>query len=122
MVGGAFVVKLHDVALWSGVPSAAWTPVDTVAVYAVELESRPDGVRTAVFVDELYATLAATGDPVDVCSVNVLAVSVAGSSARENVAVTVELARTPDAFAAGEVEATVNGDGAPLGVTERSTK
>ena len=122
VVGGAFVVKLHEVALWSGVPSAAWTPVEAVAVYAVELESSADGVSTAVFVDELYVTPAATGDPVDVWSVNVLPLTVAGSSARENVAVMVVLASTPDAFAAGDVEETVNGDGAPLGTTDASTK
>src|SRR5438046_10178843 len=68
VVGGAFVVKLHDVALWSGVPAAAWVPVVTVAVYAVEAESSAEGVRAAVQVEGVQVLVAETGQPAGVGS------------------------------------------------------
>jgi hypothetical protein len=68
--------------------------------------SGEDGVSVAVFVALLYATVAATGPP-ELESVNVEAVIVVASIARENVALTVALVATAVALDAGLLEVTV---------------
>ena len=74
----------------------------------------------AVFVAPSYETLAGTVDPSDDFSVQLALVIVAGSIARENVALMVAPGATPVAPAAG-VNAVTVGGGASVS-TRRSTK
>ena len=58
-------------------PGTSFTPVVSVAVNVVALGSGPDGVKTAVFVAELYVTAPEIVVPPDVFKANVVVVSVA---------------------------------------------
>ena len=84
--GGAAVVNVQVNGAASAIPSLAFAPVDTVAVYAVDPVRDAEGTRVAVAVVELYETLAATGPAVEE-SVTVDAPMVVASIARENTAV-----------------------------------
>src|SRR5919204_179913 len=101
------VVKLHVTADGSGVPSAALIVAASVVVYVVESASALLGVSVAVFVDESYDTDAAMGEPPLGASVKLDVVIVAGSIAREKVALTTVVVPTPVAPEAGEVDVTV---------------
>jgi hypothetical protein len=78
-------------------------------------------VSVAVFAAPSYVTVAVTG-PAGPLSVNELAVTLAGSTALENVAVTLAERATPVAPLAGACAATAGGAGSPAGVTDGSTK
>src|SRR5690348_2107016 len=99
----------------SGVPSIAFTPVVTVAVYDVEPVSIAVGVSEIVFVESLYETVAATGLPPVGASVTVVDVTVAGSTDRERTAVIVGVRETFDAPFAGVVDVTDGGGGGVVG-------
>src|SRR5207237_8922900 len=65
------------------------------------------GVSVAQFVAESYESVAATGDAPFAATVKLELVIVVGSIAREKVAVTFDVATTPDAPDAGVVDVTV---------------
>jgi hypothetical protein len=104
---GACVVKVQLTALARGVPSLAWTPVDSFAVYVVDGASAEVGANVAVEDELSYETVPATLAPPELTSENVDEVIVLGSMARENVAVGWTPAETPVAASVGVVDVTV---------------
>src|SRR5439155_24614229 len=105
----ACVVNVQLTGPASAVPSAALIEAARLAVYDVEKRSGTFGVSVAVFVAALYETVAATGVAPFAATVKLELVIVVASMAREKVAVTVDVATTPVAPAAGVVEVTVGG-------------
>jgi hypothetical protein len=79
------------------------------------------GVSVAVFELELYVTVPMTALPPLGVTVIELVVSVDGSTARENVAVTVVERAADDAPSAGDVELTVSGGGGAIVVNVHVT-
>src|SRR3954470_16548297 len=92
--GQSDVVKFHVFAPASAWPSSPLIVAASCAVYAVARASAADGVSVAVRVAGSYATPAGTSAPDEVRSENDVVVIVAGSMARENVAVTVDASAT----------------------------
>ena len=97
------------------VPSLAFAAALTVATYCVVGSSAPDGVKRRGAARRVVGDRApATASPAALRSVTLAVVSVDGSMARSNVALTVAAPETPVAPSAGPVEATCGGVPAPV--------
>lgn len=120
IAGGALVVNDHVVSTPTGVPSPARAPAAIVAVYVVDGVSTAVGTNFTVSDAESYVIVPLIGPDAPERR-TVVAVSVVGSIARENVAVITVVSATPEAAAAGDVAVTLGGVGSVAEVVKLQT-